>query len=345
MPEMIYKAYSCQTKTVDAEAGIYEVMPSTESVDRDGDILIAAGAVLDPFRRNPVVLWAHDYRSLPVAKALSIEAIAGKGLKATIQFSPRGQNARADDVHAAWATGFLNAASVGFVPLAPPQERVPAEGEPQRRFGPGVIFTSWELLEFSLVPVPANADALRLAYGGKRDGMLSAAEEAKIRTARDYLDAVLASAAEQPEEDAAGDAHEKAAIPPHTSPKADPDTGWDGPASVAACPAERGALRRMHAWVDSKGDPDAKQSYKLPHHLPDGRVVLRGVNNAMSRLPQSSIPDGDRAGVERHLKHHQDQFKGATIDDKSDGVTGNEPWWTDLLAAIDDLGGIYNAER
>jgi hypothetical protein len=65
--------------------------------------------------------------------------------------------------------------------------------------------------------------------------------------------------------------------------------------------------------VDEKGDPDAKQSYKFPHHLADGRVVLRGVNNAMARLPQASIPDEDRAGVEAHLNRHQRQFE----DEKS----------------------------
>jgi len=103
----------------------------------------------------------------------------------------------------------------------------------------------------------------------------------------------------------------RAAIPPHTTEKADEGAAWDGPGEVAKCPAERGPLRRMHAWVDDDGDPDAKQSYKLPHHLAEsGQVVWRGVAAAMARLLQAGtqIPDGDRRGVYNHLARHYKQF-------------------------------------
>jgi hypothetical protein len=36
-----------------------------------------------------------------------------------------------------------------------------------------------------------------------------------------------------------------------------------------------------------------------------GPAIIRGVNNALARLPQADIPDGDRAGVERHLRKHR----------------------------------------
>ncbi len=105
----------------------------------------------------------------------------------------------------------------------------------------------------------------------------------------------------------------KGAIPPHTTPKADPGMAWDAGAVLRAAPNDRAVLRRIHAWVNSDSDPDAKGSYKLPHHLVDGKVVLRGVNNAKARLPQSNIPQADRGGVEIHLNRHQAQFEKAQV--------------------------------
>jgi len=352
MTDPIRKTYSCTVRAVDVDAGIYELMPSTESVDRDGDILLAAGARLDNYRKNPVVMFAHNYQDLPVAKALEIEAIPGEGLKAKIQFPPKGASQQADSVHALWAGGFLNAASVGFIPFK--WEERDTDHEERDSFYPPRIYTSWELLEFSLVGIPSNASALRLAMKmleveepeqpapiqetpepvtvktatvvsvAKRGRVLSAKNEEKIRDARDNLDEVLKEVEDQPDEspreEAQDDIHPiwsvfpaKGAIASHETPKADPDTAWDGPAVVASLPNDREVLRRVHAWVDEKGDPDAKQSYKFPHHLADGRVVLRGVNNAMARLSQADIPAEDRAGVEAHLNRHQRQFE----DEKS----------------------------
>ncbi len=91
-----------------------------------------------------------------------------------------------------------------------------------------------------------------------------------------------------------------------------------GPGVMAECPAERAKLRLICAWVDDEGDPDAKSSYKFPHHLVDGKVVKAGCDNAMARLGQADIPEGDRAGVEKHLKHHQDQFAEAESHDSDE---------------------------
>ena len=41
---MIRKTFDTESKAVDVHAGIYEVMITTETVDRDGDIVRAAGA-------------------------------------------------------------------------------------------------------------------------------------------------------------------------------------------------------------------------------------------------------------------------------------------------------------
>ena len=86
----------------------------------------------------------------------------------------------------------------------------------------------------------------------------------------------------------------------------DETSAWDGPAEVAKA-SGKAQLHYMHAWVDDAGDPEAKQSYKFPHHNAgtDTAANIHGVNNALARLPQSSIPEADRAGVESHLKAHR----------------------------------------
>jgi len=98
------------------------------------------------------------------------------------------------------------------------------------------------------------------------------------------------------------------AIAPHDTPVV--DRPWDGPAAVAAAPNDREVLRYMHAWVDPEGDPDAKSSYKLPHHGPRvgapanlaacraGLAVLGGARGGVA------IPAADRDEVSRHLRAH-----------------------------------------
>jgi len=143
--------------------------------------------------------------------------------------------------------------------------------------------TFHELLEIAAVPVPADPDAL---IEREREAL------AYLRRA---LDTALGLT--------------RGAIPPHTTPKAPEDTSWDAAAEVAKAEG-RAQLRMMHAWVDPEGDPDAKQSYKLPHHLATGEVVWHGVAAAMARLFQETtqIPEADRRGVYNHLVRHYQQF-------------------------------------
>ncbi len=125
---------------------------STDSVDRHGDSVSIDGWTLENFRKNPVVLWAHDYRSMPVAKSLS-EWVEGNKLKARAQFTPKEMSRFNDTVFEMYKQGFMSAVSVGFAP----KKWVWAEAD-DRRFG--IDFVEQELLEFSAVPVPANAEAL-----------------------------------------------------------------------------------------------------------------------------------------------------------------------------------------
>ena len=122
---------------------------STAGVDRDKDVIEVAGWQLDNYKKNPVVLFGHDYRSLPVGKSVSIQA-SKKGLDSEVEFASADVYPFADTVRKMVDGGFLSAASVGFRPIKY------AYNEDRR----GVDVLESELLEWSIVPVPANPECL-----------------------------------------------------------------------------------------------------------------------------------------------------------------------------------------
>jgi signal peptide peptidase SppA len=121
------------------------------------------------------------------------------------------------------------------------------------------------------------------------------------------------------------------AVKPHSTDVI--DEPWDGPAEEAKLdsPVTGPLGTGMYAWFDSNGDdpdgdgyPDAKADWKFPHHrVTDGKpnaANLDGVRNALSRLTDAKIPDGDRAGVKAHLQAHLDDYEDAQ-DNGSDETT------------------------
>ena len=127
------------------------------------------------------------------------------------------------------------------------------------------------------------------------------------------------------------------ALPVHHT--ATVDEPWDGPAAVAAMPNDAAVLRYCHAWEDSAaddgteddpdGDPDDKKSsYKFPHHkVKGGPANLAACRNGLARLEGSSIPDGDKPGVRKHLQAHLDD--AAKDDDAEEPSDVAEPGLTD----------------
>lgn len=162
--DMKRKTFTVTQKAIDADAGIYEAMISTEDRDRDGDIILASGAQVDNYLKNPVVLFGHNYHDADaiVGKALEIEPISGEGVRARWQFVDAGTSPQADIVRRLWAGGFLNATSVGFIA----KEQQPLDQDDPFK---GSLISQWELLEFSIVSVPANQSALRLAIKALAD--------------------------------------------------------------------------------------------------------------------------------------------------------------------------------
>lgn len=133
---------------------------STGAVDRERDTIALAGWDLRNFLRNPVVLWGHDANALPIGRAFDV-GIEGGALKASVRFIPtdtpeRGQFA--DAVYRLARQGFLGATSVGFRPLQWSFTDDAERGADD--WFPGIDFLQQELVEFSVVTVPANPEAL-----------------------------------------------------------------------------------------------------------------------------------------------------------------------------------------
>lgn len=124
---------------------------STEARDREGDIIRASGWSLEAYTRNPVVLWAHRHDFPPVARAAEIKQ-RGSALYAIAEFVPADTpvvGPMAEALRRLYREKFMRGVSVGFIPR-----------KWQPLSGGGREFIEQELLEFSLVPVPANAEAL-----------------------------------------------------------------------------------------------------------------------------------------------------------------------------------------
>lgn len=138
-------------KDVNPETGMANITftISSEAIDREDDVIEMAGWELDNYRQNPIVLWGHDYSSPPIGRALEVKAVEGK-LMAVDEFTPKDMNPFGYMVYGLVRGGFLKATSVGFRPL----EYVYNEEHK------GYDFKRHELLEHSVVPVPANPEAL-----------------------------------------------------------------------------------------------------------------------------------------------------------------------------------------
>lgn len=139
-----FKAFvDATTKASDEDSGTFEVVITTENVDRMGEVIKSDGWDIDNYMKNPVVLWGHDHYALPIGVCTSIDKQDGK-LIAKGKFAPEDANPQGQHCRRLYDLGILRATSVGFI-------------EKERE---GNLITKAELLEFSFVSVPANPMAL-----------------------------------------------------------------------------------------------------------------------------------------------------------------------------------------
>jgi len=160
MKTIIRSVLTPEIKNLDILNRIVRFVGATESQDRTGDIIEAAGWQLDNFTKNPVFLWDHNPSLGPIGRIINIVR-EGSSLLFDVEFATREVSELADRMFKLVRAGFLKAVSVGFIP----KEFVFIRDSMDEITG--VRFTKQELLELSAVSIPAHQDALMASAEGK----------------------------------------------------------------------------------------------------------------------------------------------------------------------------------
>ena len=130
---------------------------SSATPDRYGDIIDQKGWILENYKKNPVVLLNHDSNQLPIGKG----NVYIRNDKLTIDVEFDSEDPRAKEVERKAKKGFMNAGSVGFRPLeSKSRTELPSNN---KYYGQrGMYYSKAELLEVSIVTIPANGEATML---------------------------------------------------------------------------------------------------------------------------------------------------------------------------------------
>ncbi len=168
--EVFSSDYSGVVKSVDMMKRTLVMTGTDETKDRDGDIIRLSGWNMDNYKKNPVFLWAHNYGSVPLARA---EKVTKKKepprMEFLLQFPTKGIYPFADMILELYEEKIINASSVGFIPMKwnPIEED---KNDDNRRNPYGREYIGQELLELSGCAVPSNPSAVQNALKGKNFG-------------------------------------------------------------------------------------------------------------------------------------------------------------------------------
>jgi len=144
------------TRTAPPPSGdTMEFVLSDNSVDRMGDV-IEQNWVLTAFKKNPIALFNHD-RDQVIGGWEGVH-VDGDRLLGKLKLAAEGTSELVDTVRKLIAQKILRATSVGFMPL----KKEKLADDASEYWGP-FRFLKSELLEVSLVSVPANSNAVALA--------------------------------------------------------------------------------------------------------------------------------------------------------------------------------------
>lgn len=125
--------------------GEFSAIVTTSSIDRMNESIDTQGISTDAYMGgNPVVLYGHDYSALPIGKTIKIQQYKNK-MVATFKLAVK-EYPFAATVAELIKGGYLNAVSIGGV--------VKQWSENYTEI------LQMEMVEFSVVPVPANGEAL-----------------------------------------------------------------------------------------------------------------------------------------------------------------------------------------
>lgn len=144
-----------ETKAINEKTREIMHLISTPSEDRAGDVVEPAGADLANYLKNPVVLADHDYSIKSIIGRATSMTVEEDGIFARTQFHDEGLGRDAFNLV---KNGMAKAWSIGFRP-----KEYEAIKDEDGKHVKGFRFSKWELLEYSLVAVPMNPDAVHNA--------------------------------------------------------------------------------------------------------------------------------------------------------------------------------------
>lgn len=148
LPEKITKNFTLEKQLTE---NVYTFIGTKEVVDRDGDIVFVDGIELENYKMNPIVLFGHDYNT-PIGKTVKFYKKVIDGVKALLFDIEFASTQDAKNIKTLVDEGVLNTTSINFIPKEWEEVR-----ENDRW---GYDIKKSELLEISVVSVPANQSAL-----------------------------------------------------------------------------------------------------------------------------------------------------------------------------------------
>lgn len=129
----------------DLGEGVFEATVTTASTDRTMESIDTSGITTDSWVQTGMpVLYGHDYSSLPIGKGLSFKQFKTK-MTARFQLATK-EYPFAKTVADMIKGGYLNAVSIGGIVRQWNEDYT--------------VIKAMDMVEFSVVPIPANAEAV-----------------------------------------------------------------------------------------------------------------------------------------------------------------------------------------
>lgn len=199
MKAFIGKKKSLETtyemKSIDEKNRTVDFIMTSDDPDRVGDIVDQKSLDITHFIKAPRFLLQHEQRQFPIGKwsDLRMESNERGGLQwvGTAHFSKEGVSAEADQAWEHVKAGEINTVSIGFIP-----KRIEYDEEKD-----AFILYDCELLECSLVNVPANKFALAKELEDKNIKTLSEDEKEMLVKTANLIESLLKTVDEADESD------------------------------------------------------------------------------------------------------------------------------------------------
>jgi len=148
----------------DGATGEYPWVLSDYSKDRDDERIDPVGWQLANYRKNPVVLWSHEWWEPAIGVSRGVKIADGQ-LVGKVVFDASGSDQTALLVASKVESGIIKTGSVGFRPI---KIELPGQGAEDKDAkgkddGTRLIYRKQELMEFSICNIPSNVNATMVA--------------------------------------------------------------------------------------------------------------------------------------------------------------------------------------